>query len=456
MDRRKFLSTSVVAGAAALSPAAARASLQAENKAGAMSTRYPPLNGPFRLTQDWHKATTARFQKLLTANELAGAVVSSPDNINYLTGSFATSTERPIWLYIPAKGEPTIFYPGLDRELWQTWWVKDGEWYFDYHHHGPMGKVVYEPGPPVDLFAWMTNGIVKRGAGGKRIGYESRLSLGDEATAKKAGIIAEDATVAPLLLSMRQVKTAEELALAKVSIELHDRMLEFGRNYILQHGTDATDWEVSHATRGYGAQELMRAMGSTIDGKAHNAVGILVDFECRAGVATAYPHPNQFYYHKIQRGDAVQIATSGRVGGYGGEGYRGLQIEGPGVTDLHHKLWDTHHAMTLKQQELQKAGAVCSHVGAAVLKLARDAGLEKYVFHRPAHGEGAEGHQAPYLSLGDTMVLREGMCFSNEPGLYSVADGFGYNNSNFVVVRKDRGEMFNRTPLDKEWCWIKL
>jgi Xaa-Pro dipeptidase len=300
----------------------------------------------------------------------------------------------------------------------------------------------------------MLAGIQKRGAGKKRVGFETRLSDADAAAAKRAGIVTDDKLVGPMLLAMRQVKTEEELALCRTSIELHDRMLAFARDYILQHGTDATDFDVTHAAIGFGTQELMRSMQLT--GLPHSGVGILVDLGCRTGLPTAFPHPNQFFFSKIKRGDALQIATSGRVGGYGGEGYRAMQIEGPGVGDLHRKMWETHTAMTLKQQELSKAGTPCNQVGAAVLKLARDAGLSDYIYHRPAHGEGAEGHQAPYLSLGDTMVMQGNMCFSNEPGLYSPKDRIGYNHSNFVVVRNDRGEMFNRTPLTKEWCWLKL
>lgn len=399
---------------------------------------------------------TSRFQAALAKKGLDGAVISGAVNIDYLIGSFATTTERPLYVYIPAKGGLAVFHPGLDRDLWGNWWIKDREWYFDYHHHGEFNQVVYEPGPPADLFAWMIAGIAKRGASGKKIGFEAGLSLQDSATAKKAAVTIDGAIVTPLLLAMRQVKTPEEIALSRVSIELHDRTLEFARAYILQHGTDATDFEVSHAAKAYGTLELMRAMGSEVNGRPHHGVGIIIDLECRTGVATAYPHPNQFFFQKIKRGDAIQIATAGRVGGYGGEGYRGMQIEGPGVTDLHHKMWEVHTAMTKKQQELSKPGTPCNVVGSACLKLARDAGLEKYIYHRPAHGEGAEGHQAPYLSLGDTYIMQENNFFSNEPGLYNPEGGFGYNHSNCVRVTRDGGEQMNRIPLTKEWCWIKL
>ena len=98
----------------------------------------------------------------------------------------------------------------------------------------------------------------------------------------------------------------------------------------------------------------------------------------------------------------------------------------------------------------------CNDVAEGVLKLAFDAGLERYVYHRPAHGEGMEGHQAPYISPGDQTELRENMMFSNEPGLYNPEGGFGYNHSNNILVAEDRGVVMNKTPMTKEWCWLKL
>ena len=453
MDRRHLLKS--LAATAALTPSLARAALQAENQAGAMPKKdYPPLTGPFRLPQEWHQATMRRFQAKLADAKLEAGVVTGSDNINYLTGAFAITTERPIWLVVPAKGEPAVFLPGLDRDLWQTWWLKDLQWYFDFPHHGPFSQHVWTAGPQTDLLAWVLDGMAKRGLGKARVGFESRVSSTEARDIERRGIKPEWEFVGKTLLGMRMVKTEEELALCRQGIALHDRMMDFARDYILTHGSDATDFEVGHATQAFGASELVKYV--KLDGKPHTGVGVDVGFYCRTGIGTAYPHPNQFFYSRIQRGDAIQIAAGVRIGGYGGEGYRAMQIDGPSVGDLHRKMWDVHTAMTLKQQELMTAGRKCNEVGEGVLKLAKDAGLEKYVYHRPAHGEGSEGHQAPYLSLGDNTVLEENMTFSNEPGLYSPADGFGYNHSNLVRVTKKGGEQLNQTPLTKEWCWIKI
>src|ERR671930_2730333 len=209
MLRRQFLKASSLAIAAAGTPELARAALQAENRAGAMPQKsYPPLTGPFRLPQEWYKQTTARFQKQLGEKKLDGAVVTGSDNINYLTGSFAVSTERPIWLYVPASGDPAVFHPGLDRDLWNTWWVPHREWYFDFPHHGEFNKLVWQAGPKADLFDWMAKGIVALGTKKGRIGFEKAPSDSESATLRRVApqLQPESKTVSDLLLHMREVK----------------------------------------------------------------------------------------------------------------------------------------------------------------------------------------------------------------------------------------------------------
>jgi Xaa-Pro aminopeptidase len=95
-------------------------------------------------------------------------------------------------------------------------------------------------------------------------------------------------------------------------------------------------------------------------------------------------------------------------------------------------------------------------VAARVHEIARSAGLERFVYHRPGHGAGMEGHQKPFIALGDATVLAEGMMFSNEPGLYDPAGGYGYNHSNNLLITRDRGVQMNKTPLTKEWCWLTI
>jgi Xaa-Pro aminopeptidase len=414
----------------------------------------PSLKPPFRLPQEWYRETVRRFQERLAEKKLAGAIVSDVLNRNYLTGIFLTETERPNYLFIPAKSEPVAFLPGLDRDMAASWWVKDYEWYFDFPHAGEYNKVVWKAGPRADLFVWMLKGLARRGFGKGTLGIDREPAPSLARRFKEALPEAKLTDVSNDLLRLRMIKTPEELALIQKAIDLHDAMLGFARGFLLEHGTSVTDFDVRLATEEFGTRTLMAAMGGEVDGHAHKAVGIGLGFSCRAGVATAYPHPNQFFFGRIARGQAVQIAAVIRIGGYGGEGYRALHIDP--MDDLQKKMWHTHTEMTLKQAELSKAGTKCQDVAEQVLAIAQRAGMEKYVYHRPAHGQGMEGHQAPYIALGDDTVLAENMTFSNEPGLYNLEGGYGYNHSNCVRVGTERGEIMNKTPLTTEFCWLRI
>jgi len=445
--RRFFESVGVAAGSAALLRSA---ELAPEIKPGSVATLKPP----FRLPAEWYRGTVKRFQARLAALRLSGAIVTDVLNRNYLTGIFLTETERPNFLFVPATGEPVAFIPGLDRDMAASWWVKEFEWYFDFPHSGEYGKVVWKAGAQEDLFKWMLKGLAKRGFGNAKLGIDREPA---PSLAKRFREVLPEASLNDIskeLLGMRQVKTPEELELTQKAIDLHDAMLAFARGFILENGTKATDFDVRKATEEFGTRTLMAAMGPEVDGHAHRAVGISLGFTCRAGAATAYPHPNQFFYAKLAAGQAVQISSVIKIGGYGGEGYRAMHIAP--MNDLQKRMWEVHTEMTLKQAELCKAGTKCGAVAEAVLAIAQKAGLEKYVYHRPAHGQGMEGHQAPYLSLGDDTVLVENMTFSNEPGLYNLEGGYGYNHSNCVHVRKERGVIMNKTPLTKEFCWLKI
>jgi len=209
---------------------------------------------------------------------------------------------------------------------------------------------------------------------------------------------------------------------------------------------------VAQAAVRYGTDLIMKDVKR--DGRPHTAVGIQVGIGCRTGSATAYPHPNQFFHKRIEKGDALQVAGVVRIGGYGGELYRAYQLA---PWDRHReRVWEVHTESTRLQQEHSRAGVACSHVAKVVHDYQVKMGMQKYIYHRPAHGEGMEGHQPPYIALGDFTTLEEGMTFSNEPGLYAPENGFGYNHSDNVLVTAKGGLPQSSVPLSKEWCLLKL
>src|SRR5438309_9892868 len=99
------------------------------------------------------------------------------------------------------------------------------------------------------------------------------------------------------------------------------------------------------------------------------------------------------------------------------------------MTEPQKKMWDVHTEMTLAQQEWSKAGVECREVAAKVLDIARRAGLERYAYHRPAHGAGVEGHQKPYVLVGDRTGMDEGFVFGSASVLDVLNGGEGHYES---------------------------
>lgn len=455
--------------AAQQKPATLAASLKSE--AGGASERLfikpqpgeegPPPPADFdRLSLDWNRATVKRFFGLLAEKNVDAFLVRNKLNIIYLTGYWHTTTERPQAVFMNRKDrDPWYLYPSLDRDLVKSWWFGGGRMYFDFHHAEgafPHERKVQQ-GKKVDLFRFLLEGIREQGMQGKRIGLDGELYPSEMEKAKKILPEVEWVNVADTLIGMRQVKTTEELALWRRAYVYFDRAHGFARDYILTHGTDITDYEVAAATELWINDQLF----SDLDldgGSAHHGVGSGVRIGVRAGAVTGYPHPNQPYYNRIGRNMALQVSGIARIGGYGHENYRPFIIaNSAGEFDAHmRKLWEVSKTCCDMQRDMSVEGVTCSHLAYRIHKYQVEQGVQKYIYHRPAHGAGPEGHQSPYLALGDYTMLKRNMCFSEEPGLYDPEAKCGFNWSDTVVVGKNSGYRMSRVPYSKEWCWIKL
>ncbi len=415
-----------------------------------------PKPAPFdRLDEAWHRAALRRLQARLQDEGIDGALLGGHWNVIYFTGLWHTETERPFLVFIPAGGsEPTWFHPSLDRDLIGSWWIKDRETYFDFKHgegaFPNLGKV--QMGATVDLNRWVLKGLRKRGYAGKVIGLD--VPITPELAEAAADVLPKTTLkkVDEICDRLRMVKTPEEIALTQRAMNYFSRIHAFARDYLLARGTDATDFEVAMATTQHGVDLIMNDIRR--DGRPHTAVGIGVGIEVRSGVGTAYPHPNQFHHNRIKKGDALQVAGSVKVGGFGGELYRAYQIAP--WEPVREKVWEVHTECCRIQAEASVPGVTCSYVARQVHEHQVKSGMAKYVYHRPAHGEGSEGHQPPYVSLGDHTMIEEGMTFSNEPGLYAPDLGFGYNHSDVVLVTAKRGLQLSSVPYSKEWCFLTL
>jgi Xaa-Pro aminopeptidase len=412
-----------------------------------------------RLPLEWHQER-ARLLKERAGERGAEAVLLSTDqNMVYYTGCFRRSGERSTWvLFIPGESDTVYWYsPGIDRDLVTTWWSTDNDYYFGYPHaeggFPNLGEVVQ--GPTVDLWEWLLEGLARRGLAGKTIGVDRGLGARDLETAARLLPGSRFIDVGDICHGMQVIKTPEEIALIQRAYRYFDLIHAFARDYILERGTDLTDFELGQALQGYGIALLTADVA--MDGRPHTGVGIEVTSNyVRAGVASGYPHPNQFFHARVERGQTVYVNTDIKLGGMGGECYRNYLI-GP-ATPHQERIWEVVAETVQIMEEDCRPGAVCSDIARRVHQHQVDAGMAEYIYHRPGHGQGQfyVGHEAPFLALGDYTPLEADMTFSVEPGLYDAAGGIGINPSDNLRVTSGGGVRFSRVPFSREWSFLEI
>lgn len=451
----------VTAGAAAEALAQTRTAGGGSETLLVRSPHHPapaPL-GYDRLPLEWYKGAASRLKEKAAALGVDAVLLGSDNNIVYFTGCFRHSGERSTWALLPVGEKDAVYWysPGIDRDLIESWWCTENDYYFCYPHAegGFPNKGLLARGKRVDLWEWMLLGLKKRGFGEKTIGIDGELQPSRAAKLRAVLPKAKAVDISELCLGMRILKTKEEIALLQRAYRYFDKVHAFARDYILERGTDAIDFEVGQALSAYGINLMMKDVKR--DGRPHSAVGIEVTSEyVRAGVATAYPHPNQFFHSKIQRGEPLYVNCDILLGGYGGECYRNYVIapwDAP-----HEKMWQVVAETVQIMVENAVPGRACSEVALKVHQHQIKNGMQDFIYHRPGHGQGQnyEGHQPPFLALGDDTLIQEGMTFSVEPGLYDAKRGLGINPSDRLLVLKDRAVLLSSVPFSREWSFLRL
>ena len=419
----------------------------------------PAPVGVDRLPLEWDKAASQRLRIAARSRGVDAILLQTDTNLVYFTGCFRNSGERTTWALLLVDEPDTLYWysPSIDRDLITSWWCTENTSYFCYPHAADgfpnLGRNV--PGARVDLWSWVLTHLQQRGLAGRTIGLERELTPSSERVFASALPGSRNVDISDLCLEQRIIKTPEEIALIQRAYRYFDKVHCFARDFILEHGTGVTDYEVGQALSSYGINLMMRDVRR--DGRPHSAVGMEVTGNyVRAGVATAYPHPNQFFHTKLERGQPVYVNCDILLGGFGGEGYRNYIIT---PSNTHHdRMWQVVAETVQIMVEETKPGAVCSEIARKVHAHQIKSGMQDFVYHRPGHGQGTnfEGHQAPFIALGDDTIVREGMTFSVEPGLYDAKRGIGINPSDRLLVTKDRGVLMSSIPFSKEWSYLTL
>ena len=462
IDRRKFIKSMGLGLASMRLSASNLIKSPGESESLLVTNRNHPKPAPKgydRLPLSWYKQRVQKLKNMLLNDKVDAILLENDVNKIYFSGCFRGSGKRTTWVLFPQEEKDTAYWfsPGIDRDLIKSWWCTENNYYFCFPHgeggFPNKGKVV--SGKQVALFEWLLEHLKEKGFKGKKIATDMNLSANQLLQLNKYLPKTKFINISGECEKMRIIKTKEEIALTQRAYRYFDKIHSFARDYILENGTNTNDFEIGQALKSYGINLLMKDL--SFDGKPHSAVGVLVTSEyVRAGISTAYPHPNQLIYNKVKKGEPVYVNTDIKIGGCGGEGYRNYQINP--VSKYQDKMWSIVADTVQIIVEETKPGVLCSDVAYKVHKYQVDNGMQDYIYHRPGHGTGFnfEGHQSPYFSLGDHTPIEEGMMFSVEPGLYDSKRGIGINPSDNLLVTRKGSVLMTSVPFSKEWSYLNI
>jgi Xaa-Pro aminopeptidase len=378
----------------------------------------------------------ARVRERLEALDLAALVLFHPERIGYLTRFVFVSTERPMALVIPRSGELGILIPQLEQEhVKQAPEIADVQVYPEY----PSGPGSRHP------MQYLRELLEQKGLLGRRLGVDSD-GYGDVNGYSGPSVtqINADGIVVPardVVDALRLVKSPAELDLIRESCtwgNLAHRLLQ-------KHmALGKTEIEIGLAATSEAILIMLETLGTSYASQSRGFRNPPVSASFIAGANTALPHGMR-RGQGLKPGDAIITGASSDIGGYHSELERTMIVGEPNQGFCHY--FDAMLSIQEAGFRAVRPGRTCADVEAEVQAEIARLNMSHLTRHHTGHGIGLEGHERPFLDLGDETVLQPGMVFSIEPGLY-VPGVAGFRHSDTVIVSEDRVELATYYPRD--------
>jgi Xaa-Pro dipeptidase len=360
---------------------------------------------------------------------LSGYVLFGADYIQYFTGFWFLSNERPVVYAESAAGETTIFVPEFEVERTRAEATFERiDAYAEYpgleHPMRILARVLADVG-------------IEDRIGADQDGYPGILGYDGPRLSEVAG-----ASVTPLseaIESMMRRKSENELELIRESARwcahAHRLLQEYTRPGV-------TEAEAGLRAGQETTLAMLAARGEV--GGLSSSAGVSAGYRGQIGARSAWAHA---VAHAIEfhGGDMLVTETSAPVHGYNAELERGMVIGPP--TD--EQRWMLGHVVAAQEAAFAaiRPGVTCADVDGAVMRYFEENDLLPYWRQHTGHGIGLRNHEAPFLDLGDHTVLQPGMVFTVEPGLYDSELG-GLRHSDTVVVTEDGMQTLTDYPRD--------
>ena len=332
-------------------------------------------------------------------------------SMEYFTGIRWGLSERMLATVIPVNGAAFLVTPKFEEER-----------AMEQAHLGPLGKdaQVYpweEHENPWELIA---TGLRARGLATATIGAEETVRfVFADGTAHLPGVKVVSGT--PVTAGCRTIKDAHEIALMRLAAQVTLKAYEAAWKS-LKEGMSQNHF-------------------ASLVSAAHTRLGFDGSAGVQVGKFSALPHGSATP-QVVREGSILLIDGGCKVEGYSSDISRTFVLGK--ATQRMNDVFEIEHRAQTMAVKTARPGLPCEAVDAAARKVIVDAGFGpdyKYFSHRVGHGMGMDGHEWPYLVRGNTLPLKAGMTFSDEPGIY-IPGEFGIRLEDDMLITENGAELF--------------
>ena len=263
-----------------------------------------------------------------------------------------------------------------------------------------------------------------RESGIKLLGFESTASYAFYRSLLRKGLKVK--AVSNLVEDLRRIKDNIELKNIKKAIERAEDAFLSVKSYIRP-----------------GISEKLVALLLEENLKKSGCSSLPFDIIVASGVNSALPHA-QPSENKIKEGDLVVIDWGGESGGYFSDMTRTFLMAGKNISKKK-EIYDI-----VLEANNKAIGAVSdgTHVGIidrTAREVIKKAGYADFFGHGTGHGVGLDVHELPRISRTGRELVRQGMVFTVEPGIYIPGLG-GVRIEDMVVVGKNGRRVLTSLP----------
>jgi Xaa-Pro aminopeptidase len=381
-----------------------------------------------RISESEHKDRIEKVRSQMRRRRIDALYLANPTRILYTTGFSHISTERPVALVIPREGGLFFMAPHLEYDhIREECKLADEVYtYPDY-----PGKT-----HPMKLFARFMSDkglasslIATDAAEGAAGAYGYRGPSLKDLLSKAKFVDGRD-----IVDNLRLVKSSQEIRLLKESA----RWSEIAHDILLNNTRSGVHDTLAAVKSSYEAlAKMLRKLGPRYIQLRIALSPLVVGFRGQVGAGSAIPHA-VYTKNKIRSGDVLVSEAGVEVAGYTAELERTVIVGKPSA-----KAEKYFEVMTKAQEAALhefRPGVSCARVDEVARESVETSGYSDALRHHTGHGIGLDGHEPPWLDPGDRTIMKQGMVFSCEPGMYFPGYG-GFRHSDTVEITR-RGMSF--------------